>query len=83
MPRGCEGGRLAFSPDLISQAFAVAGSSLIKGGARHNANDDGENRQMGFYGPLDLAKETAACREAGANRAARGAADEPGPRFRS
>ena len=63
LPRSCEGGRLAFSPDLISEAFAVAGSSLIKGGALTTPDDDGDHRQMGFYGPLELAKETAACRQ--------------------
>jgi hypothetical protein len=65
LPRSCEGGRLAFSPDLIGEAFAVAGSSLIKGGALTSPADDGDDdhRQMGFYGPLDLAKETAACRQ--------------------
>jgi hypothetical protein len=63
LPRSCEGGRLAFSPDLISEAFAVAGSSLIKGGALTTPDGDGDRRQMGFYGPLDLAKETAACRQ--------------------
>lgn len=65
LPRSCEGGRLAFSPDLIGEAFAVAGSSLIKGSALTSPVDDGDGdrRQMGFYGPLDLAKETAACRQ--------------------
>ena len=63
LPRSCEGGRLAFSPDLVSEAFAVAGSSLIKGGALTTPDDDGDHRQMGFYGPLDLAKETEACRQ--------------------
>ncbi len=63
LPRSCEGGRLAFSPDLIGEAFAVAGSSLIKGGALTTPDGDGDRRQMGFYGPLDLAKETAACRQ--------------------
>jgi len=65
LPRSCEGGRLAFSPDLIGEAFAVAGSSLIKNGALNSPVDDGDgdHRQMGFYGPLDLAKETAVCRE--------------------
>ncbi len=63
LPRSCEGGRLAFSPDLISEAFAVAGSSLIKGGALTTPDGNGDRRQMGFYGPLDLAKETAACRQ--------------------
>lgn len=63
LPRSCEGGRLAFSPDLIGEAFAVAGSSLIKSEAFATSGDDGDHRQMGFYGPLDLAKETAACRQ--------------------
>ena len=63
LPRSCEAGRLAFSPDLVSEAFAVAGSSLIKGGALTTSDGDGDRRQMGFYGPLDLAKETAACRQ--------------------
>lgn len=63
LPRSCEGGRLAFSPDLISEAFAVAGSSLIKGGAFTTPDGDDDRRQMGFYGPLDLDKETAACRQ--------------------
>jgi hypothetical protein len=64
LPRGCEGGRLAFSPDLIGEAFAVAGSSLIKGSAITTPGADGDHRQMGFYGLLDLVKETAACRQA-------------------
>lgn len=63
LPRTCEGGRLAFSPDLVSEAFAVAGSSLIKGDALTTPTDDVDHVQMGFYGPLDLAKETAACRQ--------------------
>ena len=63
LPRSCEGGRLAFSPDLIGEAFAVAGSSLIKDGALTARNGDDDRRQMGFYSPLDLAKETAACRQ--------------------
>ena len=75
LPRSCEGGRLAFSPDLIGEAFAVAGSSLIKGGAIEKVSD-GDHRQMGFYGPLDLAKESAACRQA--NRPAPPAAQQVG-----
>ena len=63
LPRGCEGGRLAFSPDLISEAFAVAGSSLIKDAVSAATDEDGDNRQRGFYAPLDLGKETAACRQ--------------------
>ena len=63
LPRSCEGGRLAFSPDLIGEAFAVAGSSLIKGGVLTTPDGIDDRRQMGFYGPLDLAKETAACRQ--------------------
>ncbi len=63
LPRSCEGGRLAFSPDLIGEAFAVAGSSLIKGDALTTPTDDVDHVQMGFYGPLDLPKETAACRQ--------------------
>ena len=63
LPRSCEGGRLAFSPDLVSEAFAVAGSALIKGEPLATADDDGDRRQMGFYGLLDLPKETAACRQ--------------------
>ena len=79
LPRSCEGGRLAFSPDLIGEAFAVAGSSLIKGGAPTTPTDDGEHRQMGFYGPLDLTKETAVCRE-GERTAPQGAPQANQPR---
>lgn len=61
LPRSCEGSRLAFSPDLVSEAFAVAGSSLIKRAALPAASDGGDRPQSGFYPPLDLAKENAAC----------------------
>lgn len=63
LPRNCEGGRLAFSPDLISEAFAVAGSSLLKEAISATADENGDNRRLGFYAPLDAAKESAACRQ--------------------
>lgn len=63
LPRGCDGDHLAFSPALISQAFAVAGSSFIGEAASEAADKDRNNRQPGFYRPLDLAKETAACQK--------------------
>ena len=61
LPRGCDGDRLAFSPALISEAFAVAGSYFIKEAISGTTQQEHNNWQQGFYPPLDLAKETAAC----------------------
>jgi hypothetical protein len=61
LPRGCDGDHLAFSPALISEAFAVAGSYFIKEATRAATQKERTNWQQGFYPPLDLAKETAAC----------------------
>jgi hypothetical protein len=61
LPRGCDGDHLAFSPALIGEAFAVAGSYFIKEAATGASEQERNNWQQGFYPPLDLAKETAAC----------------------
>ncbi len=62
LARGCEGDHLAFSRVAISEAFAVAGSALIRGAASETAEPP-SGRQEGFYRPLDLPKEVAACRQ--------------------
>ena len=61
LPRGCDGDHLAFSPALISEAFAVAGSYFLKEAISGTTQQEHDNWQHGFYPPLDLAKETAAC----------------------
>ena len=61
LPRGCDGDHLAFSPALISEAFAVAGSYLINEAITGTAGRNSSNWREGFYPPLDLAKETASC----------------------
>lgn len=61
LPRGCDGDHLAFSPALITEAFAVAGSYFIKEAISGTTQQEHSNWQQGFYPPLDLAKETAAC----------------------
>jgi hypothetical protein len=61
LPRGCDGDHLAFSPALISEAFTVAGSYFIKEAISGTTRQEHNNWQQGFYPPLDLAKETAAC----------------------
>ena len=61
LPRGCDGDRLTFSPALIGEAFAVAGSYLIKEAASQANEQERNNWQQGFYPPLDLARETAEC----------------------
>jgi hypothetical protein len=61
LPRGCDGDHLAFSPALISEAFAVAGSYFIKEAISGATQQEHNNWQQGFYPPLDLSKETAAC----------------------
>lgn len=61
LPRGCDGDHLAFSPALISEAFAVAGSYFIKEAASTATQKDRNGWQQWFYPALDLAKETAAC----------------------
>ena len=77
LPRGCDGDHLAFSPALISEAFAVAGSYFIKEAITGATRQERDNWQQGFYPPLDLAKETAACQRL--NRASlRLAADKKG-----
>jgi hypothetical protein len=60
--RDCDGDHLAFSSGQIKQAFAIAGSYLIKNAAGEESDRDGKGWQ-GSYPALDLAKETAACRE--------------------
>jgi hypothetical protein len=62
LPRGCDGDHLAFSPVLVSEAFAVAGSYFIKEALSGATQQERTNWQQGFYPPLDLAKETAECR---------------------
>jgi len=62
LPRGCDGDHLAFSPALISEAFAVAGSYFIREATSATSQQERNNWQQGFYSPLDLPKETAACR---------------------
>jgi len=61
LPRGCDGDHLAFSPALISEAFAVAGSYFLKEAINGTTREEHNNWQQGFYPPLDLARETAAC----------------------
>ena len=61
LPRGCDGDHLAFSPALISEAFGVAGSYFIKEAISGATQQERNNWQQGFYPPLDLDKETAAC----------------------
>jgi hypothetical protein len=61
LPRGCDGDHLAFSPALISEAFAVAGSYFIKEAISGTTQQEHNDWEQGFYPPLDLAKETAAC----------------------
>jgi hypothetical protein len=61
LPRGCDGDHLAFSPALISEAFAVAGSYFIREAISAATQNERNNWQQGFYPPLDLPKETAAC----------------------
>ena len=61
LPRGCDGDHLAFSPSLISEAFAVAGSYFIREAVSATTQSERNNWQQGFYPPLDLARETAAC----------------------
>jgi hypothetical protein len=61
LPRGCNERHLAFSPALISEAFGVAGSYFIKEAINGATQQERNNWQQGFYPPLDLAKETAAC----------------------
>jgi hypothetical protein len=61
LPRGCDGDHLAFSPALISEAFAVAGSYFIREAISATTQKERSNWQQGFYPPLDLARETAAC----------------------
>jgi hypothetical protein len=61
LPRGCDGDHLAFSPALISEAFGVAGSYFIKEATSGATDKERFNWQQGFYPPLDLAKENAAC----------------------
>jgi hypothetical protein len=65
LPRGCDGDRLAFSPALISEAFAVAGSYFIKEATSATTQSERNNWQQGFYPPLDLARETEACQRLG------------------
>jgi hypothetical protein len=62
LARGCEGDHLVFSRVAISEAFAVAGSALIKDAASEKTEPT-SGRQEGFYRPLNLDKETAACRQ--------------------
>jgi hypothetical protein len=62
LPRGCDGDHLAFSPALVSEAFAVAGSYFIKEAVSGATQQERNNWQQGFYPPLDLDKETAECR---------------------
>jgi hypothetical protein len=61
LPRGCDGDHLGFSPALITEAFTVSGSYLIREAVTGVTRQEQENWQRGFYPPLDLAKETAAC----------------------
>jgi hypothetical protein len=61
LPRGCDGDRVAFSPALISEAFGVAGSYFIKEATSGATDKERSNWQQGFYPPLDLARENAAC----------------------
>jgi hypothetical protein len=61
LPRGCDGDHLAFSPALISEAFAVAGSYFIREAISAATQNEHNNWQEGFYAPLDLPRETAAC----------------------
>lgn len=61
LPRGCDGDHLAFSPALISEAFGVAGSYFIREATSAATQQERNSWQQGFYPPLDLAKETAAC----------------------
>jgi hypothetical protein len=61
LPRGCDGDHLGFSPALITEAFTVSGSYLIREAVTGATGQEHENWQRGFYPPLDLAKETAAC----------------------
>jgi len=61
LPRGCDGDHLAFSPAVISEAFAVAGSYFIREAISATTQKEHNNWQQGFYPPLDLPRETAAC----------------------
>jgi len=61
LPRGCDGDHLGFSPALITEAFTVSGSYLIRQAITGATRQEQENWRRGFYPPLDLAKETAAC----------------------
>jgi hypothetical protein len=61
LPRGCEGDHLAFSPALVSEAFAVAGGYFIREAISVTTQKERNNWQQGFYPPLDLPRETAAC----------------------
>lgn len=61
LPRGCDGDHLAFSRALVSEAFAVAGSYFIGEAINAASPRERNNWQEGFYPPLDLSKETAAC----------------------
>lgn len=61
LPRGCDGDHLAFSPALIGEAFAVAGSYFIREAISATTEKERNNWQQGFYPPLDLPRETAAC----------------------
>ena len=61
LPRGCDGDHVAFSPALISEAFGVAGSYFIKEATSGATDRERFNWQQGFYPPLDLPRENAAC----------------------
>jgi len=61
LPRGCDGDHVAFSPALISEAFGVAGSYFIKEATSGATDKERLNWQRGFYPPLDLPRENAAC----------------------
>jgi hypothetical protein len=61
LPRGCDGDHVAFSPALISEAFGVAGSYFIKEATSGATDKERFNWQQGFYPPLDLPRENAAC----------------------
>jgi hypothetical protein len=61
LPRNCDGDHLAFSPALIAEAFTVSGSYLIREAVAGAPQPEHDNWQQGFYPPLDLTKENAAC----------------------
>jgi hypothetical protein len=61
LPRGCDGDHLAFSPALVSEAFSVAGAYFISEAISGATQRERTNWEHGFYPPLDLARETAAC----------------------